>query len=141
AWHVDRYDCALACRLPGESTVPGNAEAPRIGGYILVLQRRSIVDHHFSRPASPRNQGTFAGRDHKILDLAAPNERRPDDESENIVDCLSGMGPKQPRMSSFFSPHGRIGRTGFRAGPPPRCQSRKGCPLDGPTAAPGSTRS
>src|SRR5437016_8086446 len=75
AWHVDRYDCALACRLPGESTVPGNAEAPRIGGYILVLQRRSIVDHHFSRPASPRNQGTFAGRDHKILDLAAPSEQ------------------------------------------------------------------
>src|SRR5207253_10027286 len=93
AWHVDRYDCALACRLPGESTVPGNAEAPRIGGYILVLQRRSIVDHHFSRPASPRNQGTFAGRDHKILDLAAPSERRPDDESENIVDEFPGCGP------------------------------------------------
>src|SRR5205809_4449052 len=91
--HVDRYDCALAWRLPGESTVPGNAEAPRIGGYILVLQRRSIVDHHFSRPASPRNQGTFAGRDHKILDLAAPSERRPDDESENIVDEFPGCGP------------------------------------------------
>jgi len=40
----------------------------------------------------------------QVSGLAAPSERRPDDESENIVDCLSGMDPKQPRVSSFLQP-------------------------------------
>ena len=68
ARYVHRHYRAMARGLPGESTVSAHAETSGISRHVLVFQRWRIVNHHSGGLADPRNQRSFARRNHKVLD-------------------------------------------------------------------------